>query len=89
MGVPSALKSLEELLGLETMRVRIHIVFDPKERKMRARAQNVWVRFPNNLRAEGAEFEAEVKRGKGDHFITVGPIVAINAIALQAKRFAS
>jgi len=77
----SDLKKLEELLGLDSMRVQVEIIFDPGKRKLRATAQNVWVRFPNKLRVLGAIYECEVKRGPGDCFMAVGEIFAVNDIA--------
>lgn len=77
----SDLRRLESLLGMDTMRVHIEIVFDPGKHKLRARAENVWVRFPNRLRVRGAIYEAEVRRAKADSFITIGAIKPVNDIA--------
>ena len=78
------LQKLESLLGMDSLRVQIEIVYDPGKHKLRARAQNVWVRFPNRLRVKGAVYEAEVKRGKADSFITVGRIMPVNELARRA-----
>ena len=78
------LQKLESLLGLDSMRVQIEIVFDRGKRKLRALAltsDRPWVRFPNKLRVLGAVYECEVRRGKADSFITVGKIMPVNDIA--------
>lgn len=80
------LQKLEALLGLDSMRVEIEIVYDYGKSKLRAKAQNVWVRFPNHLRVKGAVYSAEVRRGKADSFMTIGDISAVNEIAGRAVR---
>ena len=57
----------------------IEIVYDSKTRKLRATPVNLdgWVRFPRNLRIEGARYNVEaLKEGKSGSWIATGKIEA-------------
>jgi hypothetical protein len=55
----------------------VAIVFDSNKGKLRAMNQKEggWVRFPNDLRVEGAVYEVEeLKEGKSGSWIAIGTI---------------
>ena len=58
----------------------IEIVWDDSKNKLRAKPVNKqgWIRFPKKLRVEGALYKAELKRGKGDSWITIGEITLMH-----------
>jgi len=57
----------------------VEIVFDSKKRKLRACYQGSWVRFPNNLRIEGARYSCDLQEGKSGSWIATGTITRLNA----------
>jgi hypothetical protein len=81
------LQKVEDLLGIGKQKVRITIVYDHQKRKLRAKANGVWCQFPNHLRVEGAEYEAEANRSTADHYkVLPTTITPINDIAKKASR---
>lgn len=57
----------------------IHIVYDPKTRRMRARYDNAWVRFPKDLRSKAYSFlVSELKpNALANSWIACGAIVPL------------
>jgi len=72
---------------MEIKNALVKIVFDPKKKKFRAQPVMTegWVRFPNELRIEGAFYRvAKLKQGKSGSWIAVGTIEALGAGSLAA-----
>ena len=61
--------------------MKVKIVFDETKKKLRAkplRGQG-WVRFPNDLRIEGAVYEVEeLREGKSGSWVACGEITRID-----------
>lgn len=64
----------------------IEIVFDPIKKKLRAKPKNGsgWVRFPKELREEGAVYEVHMLRpSKGGSYIAIKPFNTIRFRAVD------
>lgn len=62
----------------------IDIVFDPKTKRLRARYEGRWVRFPKKLRRRNASYIAEeLREGKSGSWIACGTIVEDERLPLE------
>ena len=53
----------------------VEIVYDTNRKKMRARHESAWVRFPNDLRKHGAQYiVSELRKGRAGSWLACGKI---------------
>lgn len=65
----------------------VKIVVDPQKGKLRAQAPDGgWVRFPNDLRIQGAMYECNLIEGKSGSWIAQKPIARIDGVKAKSEK---